>query len=191
MKLKIAGLLLPGPGTPGPLLPARWRPEFRALFPVRAEFIILLSFPRITEDFIRLVDLLELFLGGLFVFGDVGVVLSGEFAERLANVLVTRCPFNSQNPVIVPELDCHKFVSLRPCAVYRSGSSRRTRPECSVVPRSFNNSDAGPWPAATRPRSSRPAGPGGALAGGAGVPPFSPPGAALSCCKRRWGRART
>src|SRR5438046_5431586 len=99
MKLKIAGWCRATAGTPRALVPPWWRTKLRALFPIRAEFVILLPLFRVAEDFVGLVDFLELLFGGLFVFGDVGMVLPREFAEGLANLLVARCAFDAQNQI--------------------------------------------------------------------------------------------
>src|SRR2546430_5756866 len=118
MKLKIVGWCRATAGTPRALLPPRRRTKLRALFPVGSQLVIFLPLLRVAEDFVGLVDFLELFFGGLFVFGDVGMVLSREFAEGLANLLVARCTFDAQNPVIIPELYRHSLSRL-PAAATR------------------------------------------------------------------------
>ena len=61
--------------------PARRRTKLRAGFPVRAEFVVFFPLGRIAQDFVGFVDLLEFFLGLLFVLGDVGMKFAREFAE--------------------------------------------------------------------------------------------------------------
>src|SRR5438046_1954905 len=112
MKLKIAGRRRATAGTPPALVPPRWRTKLRALFPVGSQLVIFLPLFRVAEDFVGLVDFLEPFFGGLFVFGDVGMVLPREFAEGLADLLVARSAFDAQNLVIVPELYRHSLSCL-------------------------------------------------------------------------------
>src|SRR5207302_8699532 len=107
MKLKIAGWCRATAGTARALLPPRRRTKLRALFPIRPEFVIFLPLLRVAEDFVGLVDVLELFFGGLIAFGAVGMLLSREFAESLANLFVARCRFDAEHPVILPQYYRH------------------------------------------------------------------------------------
>jgi hypothetical protein len=52
-----------------------------------AEAVVLLPLFRVGEDRVRLVDLLEPILRGLVAGVPVGVVLKGELAERLLEVV--------------------------------------------------------------------------------------------------------
>src|ERR1019366_3462939 len=81
-------LELPGAGAGAPKAartrrrsPSRRWTEVRARFPVCAQLVVFVALGRIAQDFVGFVDFLELFLGFLFVFGDVGMEFAGEFAE--------------------------------------------------------------------------------------------------------------
>src|SRR5258706_8470026 len=75
-KMKLLGFRAVG-AAPGSALPARRRLEAPAFLPARTVLIIFLALLRIAQDLISLIDLLELFLGGLFVLGHVGMGLAG------------------------------------------------------------------------------------------------------------------
>ena len=57
-------------------LPPRWRAKFRPPLPVRAELVVLLSFLRVAQDLVSLVDFLEFLLGGFFVLRNVRMILA-------------------------------------------------------------------------------------------------------------------
>ena len=71
MKLRIHGRLFASARTPPAPFPPRWRAKFRPSLPVRAELVVLFSFLRLAQNLIRLVDLFELFFGGLLPLGEV------------------------------------------------------------------------------------------------------------------------
>jgi hypothetical protein len=54
-----------------------------------------------------LVELFEFLLRRLFVFGDIGMILSRERAEGLLDFFVGRLGRNTENPVIVFEFNGH------------------------------------------------------------------------------------
>src|SRR6266478_3398547 len=56
--------------------PSRRRLKSTWLIPIRAKLIIFLSLFRIAQDFVRLIDLFELFLGSRFVLRDIGMMFS-------------------------------------------------------------------------------------------------------------------
>src|SRR6267378_1826388 len=59
------------------------RVEISAMFPIRAKFIVAFAFLGIAENFVGFVDFFELRFGRFLIFGDVGMILAGEFAEGL------------------------------------------------------------------------------------------------------------
>src|SRR5438477_3011544 len=109
MELEILERLRAAPRTPRALFPARRRTESRTLFPTGAELVVFFALVRVAENFVRLVDFFEFFLGSLFVFGDIGVVLAGEFTKCLANILLAGVARDTPCVVIIL-----KFVS--PCS---------------------------------------------------------------------------
>ena len=58
--------------------------------PVGAELVVLLALLGVAEHLVGLVDLLELRLGGLVAGVHVGMVLAGELAVRLLDLLLRR-----------------------------------------------------------------------------------------------------
>ena len=65
-----------------------------------AEHVVRLPAPRIGQDLVGLVDLLEAFLGSR-IRVHVGVPLLGELAECLLDVGVGRGPFDAENDVVI------------------------------------------------------------------------------------------
>ena len=57
------------------------RTEFRAGLPIRAQIVIFFALVRVGENLVRLVDVLEFFLGLLFILRYVGMKFAGEPAE--------------------------------------------------------------------------------------------------------------
>jgi hypothetical protein len=80
------------------------------MIPIRSQFVILFPFLRVAENFIRLVEFLEVFLSGFLVFGDIGMVLSGEFAERLFDRFSTCVSMHAENLVIILEFNGHYWL---------------------------------------------------------------------------------
>ena len=107
VKLEIGDRFAGTTRPPRAPFPARRRTKTRALLPVGAEFVVSFALLGVAQDFVRLVDFLELFLRGLFVFGDVRVILPREFAEGLANLLVARAAPDAQCLVVILKLDRH------------------------------------------------------------------------------------
>ena len=71
--------------------------------PVRAELVVFLALVGIAEHLVRLVDLLELRLGGLVPRIHVGMKLAGELAERLLDLLLRRGLGDAERLVVVLE----------------------------------------------------------------------------------------
>ena len=67
----------PAPGRPG-----------TAGFPIGPQLVVLFALLGVAEHLVGLVDFLEFFLRPLFVLGHVGMVLAGQFAKGLADVVV-------------------------------------------------------------------------------------------------------
>src|SRR5262249_58609767 len=72
--------------------------------PVRAELVVLLPLLRIAEDFVRLVDLLELRLGGLVPWVHVRMMLARQLPERLLDFLVGGGLRHAEGGVVVFEV---------------------------------------------------------------------------------------
>src|SRR5205814_3190190 len=92
--------------------PSRRRLKSAWLIPIRAKLIVFLSFFRVAQDLIRLIDLLELFLGSRFVLRDIGMMLPGQLAKGTANFLFARCLRHAQRFVIISKLHRHRPESL-------------------------------------------------------------------------------
>src|SRR5262245_10778936 len=71
--------------------------------PVGAELVVLLTFGRIAENFVGLVDLLEARFGGLVARIDVGMELAGQFAEGLLDLLLRRSLRDAKRLVVILE----------------------------------------------------------------------------------------
>src|SRR6185369_4107473 len=98
--LAAAGVHIPLPGK------GIWSARTLRLFvrtPVRAELVVFLPLGGITEHLVRLVDFLELRLGGLIAGVDVGMMLAGELAEGLFDLFVRRRFADPKGGVIVFE----------------------------------------------------------------------------------------
>ena len=78
-----------------------------ALLPACAQFIEFFPLRRVAQDLVGLVDLLEFFLGGLFVLRHVGMVFAGQLAEGLLDFLVGRLARYAERGVVVFECDGH------------------------------------------------------------------------------------
>jgi hypothetical protein len=59
---------------------SRLRSRFLVVLPICAKLVALFSFLRIAEDFVRLVDILEFFLGSPVSLAFVGMILEGKLA---------------------------------------------------------------------------------------------------------------
>ena len=103
-----AGLLL--------ALPLRRRLETAGPVPIRAELIVFLPLFRIAQNFVRFVDLLKFFFGGLFVLGHIGVILARQLAKSAANFVLARRFRHPECLVIISELYRH-LPNLCVCAV--------------------------------------------------------------------------
>ena len=84
----------------------RCRLPFR-MVPVCSQLIILSPFLRVAEDFVGLVDFLELCFGRRFVFGNVRVILAGELAECLLDFLAAGVSSHAEDVVVVLEFNGH------------------------------------------------------------------------------------
>ena len=76
--------------------------------------VVLLALVRVADDVEGRADALELLLGGLVARIGVGMVLLGELAERLAELVVARAPGNAKFLVGVARQEC----SLRQSEFY-------------------------------------------------------------------------
>ena len=85
--------------------------------PVRAEGVVFLALLGIAEDFVGLVDLFELLLGGLFVLRGVRVVFPGEPAKGFLDVVSAGIAGHAYRGVVVCELGWHGGSLCRPCSV--------------------------------------------------------------------------
>ena len=89
-------------------LPSGRRTKLRAGLPVGAELVVFLALAGVAEDFVGLVDFLELGLGVFLVFGDVGVELAGELAESLLDVGLAGVTGDAEGLVIIFIADGHR-----------------------------------------------------------------------------------
>ena len=80
------------------------------MVPIRSQLIVLSPLLRVAENFVGLVDFLELFFGNGLVFGNVGVIVVGEFAECLLDFFVARITGHAENVVVVLEFNGHGWL---------------------------------------------------------------------------------
>jgi hypothetical protein len=92
--------------------------------PVGAQLVVFLPFFGIAEDFVGLVDLLELGFGGFIAGVDVGMVFAGELAVRLLQLLRGGRLRNTERRIVVLEVHIERFWIRVPGS--RSGSEPRT-----------------------------------------------------------------
>ncbi len=79
----------------------------RAAPPIGSQLVVLFAFGGVAEDFVGFVDFLEFFFGLLFVFGDVGMELTGELAKGLFDVSLAGGAGHAESFVIIFVLDGH------------------------------------------------------------------------------------
>ena len=80
------------------------------MIPIGAELIVLAALDRIAEDFIGFVEFLELFLGGGFILGDVGMIFARQFTECFLDFLVGRRARDAEDFVIIFEFNGHGWI---------------------------------------------------------------------------------
>src|SRR6266487_3065122 len=97
--IKSAAWLLPSP--------LRRRLKSSRLVPIGPQLIVFLSLFRIAQNFIRLVDLFELFFGGLFVLRHIGMMFARQFAKCAPDLIISRCFRYAERFVVIPELHRH------------------------------------------------------------------------------------
>src|SRR5262249_3696590 len=102
--------------TPATGLLTRRRTETGSGLPVGAQFIVTLALLRIAQDLISFVDLFELRLGGLFLFGDVGVILASEFTESLLDGILAGIAWHAESRVVIFEFNGHGGLDHSPPA---------------------------------------------------------------------------
>ena len=95
----------------------------RTFFPIGTQLVVLFTLYRIAEDLMRFINLLEFLFSQLFILRHIGMILSGEFAEGLLDLVVARAARNSQRHVIIFKLDGHreKFYLLRSLTITLAG----------------------------------------------------------------------
>ena len=82
------------------------------MLPVRSVLVVFSALLRIAQDLVGLVDLLELFLSRLLVLCQVGVMLSGKFAEGAFDLVSRGCLGDAQGLVVLAELCGHDVLLL-------------------------------------------------------------------------------
>src|ERR1700736_5568743 len=97
------------PASPSTALRALERRRFPS---IRTQIVVFAAILRIAENLVRFVDLLEFFLRVPFVFGDIRMILTGQFSESLLDILRAGIPRYTQDFVIVFELNRHADLLL-------------------------------------------------------------------------------
>src|SRR5262249_26280899 len=100
--------------------------EIVARLPVRAERIVALALLRVAQDFVGLVDGLDLLLGLGTLSGrhDVGMVLAGQLAEGAANLVRLRRARDAEDLVVVAEFHGAEDTASRGFALRRTCAGR-------------------------------------------------------------------
>ena len=93
--------------APAETAPTGRRLKFRALLPIRPQFIVFLALRWVAEHLVGLVDFLEFLLGFFLVLGDVGMIFPRQFAKSLLDLGIAREPRHAETFVIIFILDCH------------------------------------------------------------------------------------
>ena len=82
------------------------------IIPVGSELVEFFTFFGIAQDFVGLVDFFEFLLSGLFVGGDIRVVLAGKFAERFFDIGRAGVAGDSEGFVIVFKCGGHAEIKF-------------------------------------------------------------------------------
>src|SRR5207253_8741534 len=93
--------------------PIRRGREFGAILPVRAKLIVLSAFLGVAEDFVRFLNLFELFFGLLVVRIQIGMILPSELPVCLLDFFFLRRSGHTKNLVIIAELYGHERSLLQ------------------------------------------------------------------------------
>ena len=83
------------------------RREIHPCLPVCAQLVEVPALLRIGEHLVRFVNLLESILRRLVAGINIGVELSGELPECTFDLILASAPGNTEDLVIIAELDCH------------------------------------------------------------------------------------
>ena len=97
-------------GPKPPALPSRRRRKISSGLPIRSKLVIVLALVRVGEDFVGLLDFLELVLSSLVVGVDVGVILSRKLPVRLLDLVRARGSSDSERFVIILKLKGHRLL---------------------------------------------------------------------------------
>src|ERR1017187_5225531 len=100
--------------------------EVRAGFPVRAEFVVFFALVGVGQNFVGLVDLLEFFLGLLFILGYVGMEFARELAEGFFDFIRAGGARHAETLVIIFVLNGHRERICPSAAICQS----RRRAKC-------------------------------------------------------------
>ena len=77
------------------------------MFPIASQTVVFFPLFGVAQHFVSFVDFLEFFLGSLFILGHVRMILAGQFAKSLADVVVAGGAFHPQRLVIIFEFNRH------------------------------------------------------------------------------------
>src|SRR5207302_633941 len=108
--------------------PSGRRLKSPGLVPIRAELIVLLTLVRIAQHLVRFVDLLKLFLGGLFILRHIGMIFSRQFAKGGSNFILARRLRNAQGLIVISKLHRH-CSNLFACIALRNSRAGKGRPD--------------------------------------------------------------
>src|SRR4051812_45044834 len=98
------------------------------MLPVAAEFVILCSFLRVAQHFVRFVYFLEFFIRILIIWVQIRVVFPGKLAISLLNFLVACSFIEPENLIIVYIVHPVFFVWLQTFFVHESFLRRSVQP---------------------------------------------------------------
>jgi hypothetical protein len=97
----------------GATAPTGRRTKSARLIPTRSELIVFAPLLRVAQDFVRLVDLLELVFSAGFVPRNIRVILPRQFPERLPDFIVRRAFADAEDLIVIFIFDGHGASGLR------------------------------------------------------------------------------
>ena len=92
------------------------------IVPVGSELVVFFPLLGIAQNFVGLIDLLELGFGCFFVLGGVGMVETSQFAEGLLDLVRAGIACDAKGGVVVFKFGGHDGIQLRRTATCRCES---------------------------------------------------------------------